>query len=97
MRLSQNGQICVMTSDGFANLVNADNLKPLLKPKKLHNMPITSCAFKADNNTLVTASTDYTYKFTRMSDFSAITSLQGMIFRFGILFLILVFLADYLY
>jgi len=75
MRLSPNGQICVMTSDGFANLVSSDNLKPLLKPKKLHNMPITSCAFKADEKTLVTASTDYTYKFTRMSDFSVATTL----------------------
>lgn len=72
MRLAQNGRVCVMTSDGFANLVDAETLRPVLKPKKLHNMPITSCAFQLDKNTLVTASTDYTYKFTNMSDFSAV-------------------------
>ena len=71
MRLAQNGQLCVMTSDGCANIVDSETLRPVLKPKKLHKMPITSCAFQLNENTLVTASTDYTYKFTQLSDFSA--------------------------
>jgi len=68
-----------MTSDGFANILDAETLKPLVKPKKLHNMPITSCAFQLDTNTLVSASMDYTYKFTRISDFSAVKTFKNMI------------------
>lgn len=86
-----------MTSDGFANIVDAESLKSVLKPKKLHNMPITSCAFMLDTNTLVTASTDYTYKFTRLTDFSAVQTARNIAIRLGLLFLLLVLLADYLY
>jgi len=51
MRLSQDqAQICVMTSDGYAIIVNTKSLKPVLKPKKLHNMPLTSCAFMPEKN-----------------------------------------------
>lgn len=60
-----------MTSDGFANVINPRTLQPALKPKKLHNMPITSCAFLPVHNYIVTASTDYTYKFSKLTDFSA--------------------------
>jgi len=86
-----------MTSDGFANIVDAESLRPVTKPKKLHNMPITSCAFQPDRNSVVTASTDYTYKFTNLSDFSATRTFKNLILRLGLLFLILVFLADYFY
>lgn len=77
MRISRNGQICVMTSDGFANLIDSVTLRPIYKPKKLHNMPITSCAFQYETNTLVTASTDYTYKFTKLSDFSVLRAFKN--------------------
>lgn len=48
MRLSKSGTLSILTSDGFCNLVSQKTLKPLVKPKKLHNMPITSCAFRGD-------------------------------------------------
>jgi hypothetical protein len=71
MRLSKNGLLGVLTSDGFCNLVSQTTLKPVVKPKKLHNMPITSCAFKGDSE-IVTASTDYTYKFSQISEFNIV-------------------------
>jgi WD40 repeat protein len=86
-----------MSSEGSAILVDAETLRPVNKPKKLHNMPITSCAFQKDKNTLVTASTDSTYKFTNLSDFSALQTVKNLILRLGILFLILMFIADYFY
>jgi len=69
MRLSKSGMLGVLTSDGFCNLVSQTTLKSVVRPKKLHNMPITSCAFKGDSE-IVTASTDYTYKFSTISDFN---------------------------
>ena len=98
MRLSHDeSKIGVMTSDGFANLVHADSLKPCLAPKKLHNMVVTGCAFHPRTNMLVTASTDYSYCFTSLNDFSYMKYLQGMIMRFAVLFLVLLLIVPYIY
>jgi hypothetical protein len=91
------GNICVMTADGFAVMCQPDNLAAVYRPKKLHNMPLTSCTTIENGNTLVTASTDYSYKFTKMSDFSFFAMVKGWLFQFALLFLVLVFLVDYLY
>lgn len=90
-------KVCVMTSDGFANLIDSTSLKSALLPKKSHNMPLTACAFLPEQNRLVTVSTDYSYKFTRMTDFSYRKSLQTLLFQMGVLLVILVYVADYLF
>jgi hypothetical protein len=86
-----------MTSDGCANIVNAQSLQLALKSKKCHNMPLTSCAFLTGKGGLVSASTDFTYLFSRMSDFSAKRTLMSMLMQAGVLIVILIILADYLY
>lgn len=54
--------ISVLTCDGVCVLVDPNTLKPIKKPKKLHNMPITSVAFTSfDGDKVLTGSTDYTY------------------------------------
>lgn len=90
-------KICVMTSDGFANLVHAGNLKACLAPKKLHNMVVTGCAFHPQSNVLVTASTDYSYRFTPLSDFSFTAYLQKIILHLGVLFVLLLLTVEYIY
>lgn len=60
-------------------------------------MPLTSCAFIMDRQTLVTASTDFTYMFSKMSDFSVQKSLMKLLTQFGVLLICLIILADYLY
>lgn len=87
MRLSHDeSKLSVVTSDGFANLVHADSLKQCLAPKKLHNMVVTGCAFHPRTNMLVTASTDYSYCFTSLNDFSYMKFVQRMVMRFSLLF-----------
>ena len=83
-----------MTSDGFANMIDVQSFKPLLQPKKLHNMPITSCAYLDINGgVLVTASTDYTYRFTRLSEFNSLMSIAMKMIVIGLLVLIFTILA----
>lgn len=70
MRFSQDEtKICVMGSDGFANIIDTIQMKQCLRAKKLHNMVVTGCAFHPNTNTLVTVSTDYSYRFTSMNEF----------------------------
>ena len=97
MRLNHEmDKLAVCGSDGFVNLVNADSLKPIQGAKKMHNMVVTGAAFYRDT-TLVTASTDYSYMFTPLSDFSLIRWLTKLLTQFGVLFIILLLVADYLY
>jgi hypothetical protein len=86
-----------MTSDGFATIVSTDTLQLSFKPKKCHNMPLTSCAFLVDKGSLVTASTDYSYMFSRFSDFSVQKSLLALLTQAGLLIVLLLVIADYLY
>jgi magnesium-transporting ATPase (P-type) len=98
MRLSPDqSRLCVMTSDGCANIVNANSLQLSLNSKKCHNMPLTACAFLTDRGSLVSASTDFTYLFSRMSDFSAKKTLMSILMQASVLIVILIMLADYLY
>ena len=96
MRLSKSGMLGVLTSDGFCNLVSQTTLKPIVRPKKLHNMPITSCAFKGRSE-IVTASTDYTYKFSYISDFNLINSIKGWLMQIFATLVMLFLLVDYIY
>ena len=96
MRAFRTGQICVMASTGVAHLLHFESLQPLFEPKKLHNMPITACAMLTDDR-LATASTDYTYKFTAISDFSVLNSAKKWAVQLGLLLLVLLVVADLLY
>ena len=89
--------ICVMTADGYAILCDPHSLNDVCRPKKLHNMPLTSCAVVQDGRVLVTASTDYSYKFTAVSDFSLAAMLKAWLWQFALFLLTLLFLVDYIY
>ena len=85
-----------MTSDGFVNLVDSETLKPLTKPKKLHNMPISNVVFKEDSNVLITSALDYKYKFVPLSSFSAVREIQKLLMYVAIMVLLLLYFIDYL-
>jgi hypothetical protein len=96
MRVARHGQICVNTSDGFAIILDADSLKPALKPKKLSNMPITSSGFFQEE-LLVSASADYCYNLIPLSSFSAVGAIRNLVIQIAVLLLILLFAVDYFY
>jgi len=78
MKVARHGQICIGTSDGFVVILDADSLKPALKPKKLSHMPITSCGFFQEE-LLVTASADYCYNLIPVSSFSVIGAVRNLV------------------
>ena len=60
-------------------------------------MVVTGCAFHPNTNTLVTVSTDYSYRFTSMSEFHFVKWATQMGMQLGVLLIVLIFIADYLY
>ena len=96
MKVARHGQICVNTSDGLTLILDADSLKPVLKPKKLSSMPITSTAFYQDE-LLVTASADYCYNIIPLSSFSAVGAIRKLLLQIVVLLVILLFAVDYFY
>jgi hypothetical protein len=96
MRLLPTKELCVMTSDGVAVMVNSESLK-VTSRQKLHKMPITSCYYLAAQKMLATASTDYQYRFVKTSQFSVVRSAGQWLLQFGILLVFLLLIANYLY
>ena len=96
MRLLPTKELCVMTSDGVAVMVNSESLK-VTSRQKLHKMPITSCYYLAPQKMLATASTDYQYRFVKTSQFSVVRSAGQWLVQFGILLVLLLLIANYLY
>ena len=88
--------MCVMSSDGFINLVDLETLAPLAKPKKLHNMPISSAVFREESNTLITTGLDYRYNFVPLSSFSAMNEMKNLLMYMAIVILVLLYFIDYL-
>ena len=64
--------VVALASDGVVILLDHQTLLPIKASKKLHNMPITCCAFSGKS--LITASTDYSYQITALSQFAATKS-----------------------
>lgn len=85
-----------MSSDGFVNLVDLETLAPIAKPRKLHNMPVSSVVFREETNELVTAGIDYRYNFVSLSSFSAMTEVKNLLMYMAIVILVLLYFIDYL-
>merc|ERR1712060_221000 len=96
IRASASGRICVMSSDGFISLVDLETLAAEGKPRKLHNMPISSAVFREESNTLVTVGLDYRYNFVPLSSFSAFNEVKNLLMYMAIAVLVLLYFIDYL-
>ena len=77
-------------------MVDLETLTPLSKPKKLHNMPISSAVFREDSNTLITTGLDYRYNFVPLNSFSATAELKNLLMYMAIAILLLLYFIDYL-
>ena len=85
-----------MTSDGFVNLVDAESLVPLSKPKKLHNMVVSNVVFREDSNEIITSGLDFRYRIVSLSSFSAFNEIKKILMCMAIVILVLLYFIDYL-
>lgn len=67
MRASRDGKLAVMTSDGWVGIHDAVSLQETTGKRKLHNMPVTSLAFREEEDMIATAGLDYKYFFVPVS------------------------------
>lgn len=60
-------------------------------------MPMTALAFKDGDGLIFTGSPDYSYNIVPISDFSIMKLLSNLVYKMAILFMVLIFIVDYIY
>jgi len=94
MRLSNEGVICVQSSDGYSLQVNTD-LNNVKTGDRIHKMPISAIGFTEDG--YVTGSTDYSYNFVKFdSGFNMGKFLTKLCMQLALFLLFSLWIIDYL-
>ena len=95
MRASRQGQIAVLTSDGYVSLLDAASLSETTSKRRPHVMPITSAVFLEDEQKIITAGLDYKYCILPMSASTWLGMVTKLLINMGFFLLLLLYFAGW--